>query len=81
MMKNILCGLLIVLGLAANAQNDKYQFYLDLNKISSDLIQITLTTPTISSDKIIYNMPKIVPGTYKIYDFGQYIMDFEAFDK
>ena len=81
MMKNVLCGLLIVLGLAANAQNDKYQFYLDLNKISSDLIQITLTTPTISLDKIIYNMPKIVPGTYKIYDFGQYAMDFEAFNK
>ncbi|PCI96435.1 MAG: peptidase M61 [Flavobacteriales bacterium] len=80
-MKNVLCGLLIVLGLAVNAHNDKYQFYLDLNKISSDLIQVKLTTPTISSDKIIYNMPKIVPGTYKIYDFGQYAMDFEAFNK
>lgn len=81
MLKNFLCGLLIILGLAATAQNDKYQFYLDLNKISSDLIQITLTTPTISTDKIIYNIPKIVPGTYSIYDFGQYAMDFEAFDK
>ena len=26
-------------------------------------------------------MPKIVPGTYHIYDFGQYVFDFEAFDK
>ena len=25
-------------------------------------------------------MPKIVPGTYKIYDFGQYVLDFEAYD-
>ena len=25
-------------------------------------------------------MPKIVPGTYSIYDFGQYVLDFEAFD-
>ncbi len=80
-MKNVLCGLLVVLGLTANAQNEKYQFYLDLNKINSDLIQVTLTTPVISEDKIIYNLPKIVPGTYKIYDFGQYAMDFEAFDK
>lgn len=80
-MKSILCVLLVAVGLYSNAQNDKYQFYLDLNKISSDLIQITLTTPEIGTNKIIYNMPKIVPGTYHIYDFGQYVMDFEAFDK
>ena len=80
-MKNILIVLLVVIGLTSYSQNDKYQFYLDLNKISSDLIQITLTTPEIKSDKVIYNMPKIVPGTYNIYDFGQYVMDFEAFDK
>jgi len=80
-MKNILFALLVLSGLAVNAQNNKYQFYLDLDKISSDLIQITLTTPDVREDKIIYNMPKIVPGTYKIYDFGQYVLDFEAFDK
>ena len=80
-MKSIFSLLLIVAFLSVNGQNDKYQFYLDLNKISSDLIQVNLTTPTIKSDKIVYNMPKIVPGTYKIYDFGQYAMDFEAFDK
>ncbi len=80
-MKSILLGLFVVVGLTVNAQNDKYQFSLDLNQISNDLIQINLITPDITSDKAIYNMPKIVPGTYKIYDFGQYVMDFEAFDK
>jgi len=80
-MKNILCVLAVIVALNINAQNDKYQFYLDLNKISNDLIQITLTTPEIKTDKIIYNIPKIVPGTYHIYDFGQYVMDFEALDK
>ena len=80
-MKNVLSVILIFIGLTSFSQNNKYQFYLDLNKISSDLIQITLTTPEVKSDKIIYNMPKIVPGTYSIYDFGQYAMDFEAFDK
>ena len=79
-MKSILLGLLVIVGMSVVAQNDKYQFELDLNQINSDLIQINLITPTIESDKIIYNMPKIVPGTYKIYDFGQYVMDFEAFD-
>ncbi len=79
-MKNIVLGILIVIGTCANAQNEKYQFHLNLNEITSDLIQIELVTPKVSSDKIIYNMPKIVPGTYKVYDFGQYAMDFEAFD-
>ena len=80
-MKSILVSFLIITSFALSAQNDKYQFHLDLNKISNDLIQIELTTPDIASDKIIYNMPKIVPGTYSIYDFGKYVMDFEAFDK
>lgn len=59
---------------------DKYSFYMDLNKISNDLIEVTLETPAVKESKIIYNMPKIVPGTYQIYDFGQYVMDFQAFD-
>jgi len=80
-MKSILISFLIIAGLTLNAQNDRYQFYLDINKISNDLIQVELITPAIKTDKVIYNMPKIVPGTYQIYDFGQYVMDFEAFDK
>lgn len=79
-MKKSIAFLLMIVSFAAFAQNDKYTFSVDLNKISDDLLQITLATPTITTDKIVYNIPKIVPGTYSIYDFGQYIMDFEAFD-
>jgi len=61
-------------------QNNKYQFHIDLNKVNSDMVQVILDVPTIKSDKIIYNMPKMVPGTYSIYDFGQYAMDVEAFN-
>jgi predicted metalloprotease with PDZ domain len=79
-MKNVLLGLLVVVGLALNAQVDTYSFEIDLNQVTSDLIEVSLTPPTIISDQIIYNMPKIVPGTYSIYNFGQYVLDFEAFD-
>lgn len=44
---------------------DKYSFYMDLNKISNDLIEVTLETPAIKESKIIYNMPKIVPVRIK----------------
>jgi predicted metalloprotease with PDZ domain len=79
-MKNILIGFLVVFGLNLNAQNDSYQFEIDLNQVNSDMIQVSLTTPKIDSNKIIYNIPKIIPGTYSIYNFGQYVLDFEAFD-
>jgi predicted metalloprotease with PDZ domain len=79
-MKNVLLGIFVVIGLTLNAQVGTYQFSLDLNQVNSDLIEVVLIPPTIDSEKIIYNMPKIVPGTYSIYNFGQYVLDFEAFD-
>lgn len=79
-MKQLFFGLLVIFSASSFAQ-EKYKFYMDLNKINNDLIQVTLEPPAISKEKIIYNIPKIVPGTYQIYDFGQYVMDFQAFDK
>lgn len=79
-MKQLFFGILVIFSASSFAQ-EKYKFYMDLNKINNDLIQVTLEPPAISQEKIIYNIPKIVPGTYQIYDFGQYVMDFQAFDK
>lgn len=79
-MKQLFFGLLVIFSANSFAQ-EKYKFHMDLNKINNDLIQVTLEPPAISKKKIIYNIPKIVPGTYQIYDFGQYVMDFQAFDK
>lgn len=80
-MKTLLSVLISIISISSFAQNDLYKFELDITKINDDLLQINLETPTIVSDKIIYNIPKIVPGTYSIYDFGQYVMDFEAINK
>lgn len=79
-MKQLFFGILVIFSASSFAQ-EKYKFYMDLNKINNDLIQVTLEPPAISKEKIIYNIPKIVPGTYQIYDFGQYVMDFQAYDK
>lgn len=79
-MKQLFFCLLVIFSASSFAQ-EKYKFHMDLNKINNDLIQVTLEPPAISKEKIIYNIPKIVPGTYQIYDFGQYVMDFQAFDK
>lgn len=63
------------------AQNANYQFSLDLTKVHNDMLTVDLVTPAMTSDTVIYRLPKMVPGTYKIYDYGRYTHDFKATDK
>lgn len=63
------------------AKNKVYQFNLNLTQVQNDRIQVTLKAPEIKESEIIYNMPKMVPGTYAVYNFGKYISDFKAVDK
>ena len=58
-----------------------YQFSIDLTKIHSDLLSVNLTTPAFTTDTAYYRMPAIVPGTYKVYNFGKFVSNFHAFDK
>ena len=62
------------------SQNAYYQFFVDLTKVQNDKLEVSLITPKFSKDEVVYNMPKIVPGTYANYDFGRYVSDFKAFD-
>lgn len=61
-------------------QNTNYQFFVDLTNVQNDKLEVSLITPKIQKDEIVYNLPKIVPGTYANYDFGRYASDFKAFD-
>lgn len=58
-----------------------YEFFIDLNNVSSDRLFVTLYNPKIQSEEINYYFPKIVPGTYDIYDFGRFVSGFKAYDK
>jgi predicted metalloprotease with PDZ domain len=62
-------------------QNENYQFYVDLNNVEDDRLTIELITPQIAEDKVLYRFPAMVPGTYKVYDFGRFISDLKAFDE
>ncbi len=63
------------------SQNANYQFFVDLTKVQNDKLEVSLITPKILKDEVVYLMPKIVPGTYANYDFGRYVSDFKAFDE
>ncbi len=61
--------------------SDNYTVTLDLTNVQKDRIQVTVLAPEIEQEEIVYNMPKIVPGTYSVSDFGKFASDFQAFGK
>ena len=55
-----------------------------MNKVTDDRLRVTLDAPDMSkvkACKLKYFIPKIVPGTYALYDFGKFVYDFKALDK
>jgi predicted metalloprotease with PDZ domain len=65
----------------AERKSDTYYFSIDLRSVVDDKLSVTLLTPEIKKEEVIYYLPKIVPGTYSIYNFGRFVSDFKAFDK
>ncbi|MGK0638409.1 hypothetical protein [Schleiferia thermophila] len=57
-----------------------YEVTLNLNEARDGLIPVEMKTPMVEGDTAVFGMPAIVPGTYKIYDFGRFIFDLQAFD-
>jgi predicted metalloprotease with PDZ domain len=54
---------------------------LDLINVSNDKVKVVVNPATINSSTITFQVPKIIPGTYALQDYGRYIEDFKAFDK
>ncbi|MGO4906576.1 M61 family metallopeptidase [Flavobacterium sp. W20_MBD1_R3] len=53
---------------------------INLNDVKEDKVMVTITSPKINTEEVTYSIPKIVPGTYSIDDYGKYIDDLKAFD-
>ena len=62
------------------AQDSIYHVSFDLRASKNDQLQITLNVPQVQEDSIEFHLPKIVPGTYSISDFGRFISNFKALD-
>ncbi|MHA6248792.1 M61 family metallopeptidase [Pontibacter sp. CAU 1760] len=74
----------LALGSSATPQTpvpEKYNFTINLTEVRNDQIKVSLQAPEIKQEEIVYIMPKIVPGTYSVSDFGRFVTDFTAFDK
>jgi predicted metalloprotease with PDZ domain len=65
---------------AQEKNNQKVAVSIDLNIVKDDKVQVTVLAPTITEKEIVYNLPKIIPGTYSVDDYGKFIDDFTAVD-
>ncbi|GAB3176138.1 M61 family metallopeptidase [Telluribacter humicola] len=59
----------------------QYQFTVDLTQPQNDELTVNLLTPAFKQKEAVYHLPKIVPGTYSINNYGSYASNFQAFDK
>jgi predicted metalloprotease with PDZ domain len=79
-MRAFLLLVLSMIGLLSYAQDSLYHVSFDLTKIKNDQLFVNIQTPEIQQDNIEFHMPKIVPGTYSVSDFGRFVSAFTALD-
>lgn len=85
MKKNLLI-LALAVGLWANIaqaqakKSEVIKVQIDLNKIVNDQINVTVYTPKMQADEAVFNIPKIIPGTYSVDDYGKFIENLTAYD-
>ncbi|TCJ19661.1 peptidase M61 [Flaviaesturariibacter flavus] len=75
--KLLSCGLL--LAGTAGAQ-DRYRYTIDLNALHNDALTVELQVPRVKAGSTTFSMPKIIPGTYVVADYGKFVHDVKAFD-
>ncbi len=62
-------------------QNSDYQYFINLKAVKEDKVKVELITPKIKKNSIKFHFPKIIPGTYTVYDFGRFVSQFQAYNQ
>ena len=62
------------------AEDTKVLAAIDLVNIDDDRVMVTIDPGAFSQDEVHFYIPKTVPGTYSIDNYGKYIEDFKAVD-
>ncbi len=71
----------VKLALAVEAIEGKYVYTINLTRVVDDKVFLELTVPAIDEKEITFHLPKMVPGTYAIEDYGRFVSDLQALDK
>jgi len=73
-------SLLLTQTVLAQSKNE-YHYLVDLTTVKDDKLYIELKPPVISASEITFDLPKMIPGTYAIEDYGRFVSEFKALDK
>jgi len=84
-MKKIILALAVVLSVVScktvtQPENDLIVVDVFLHNVENDKVKVTVNPGRISSDSLKFYLPKTVPGTYAINDYGQFSEDLVALD-
>jgi predicted metalloprotease with PDZ domain len=80
-MSKYLILFLLMTGWGQLEAQDLYRYTVDLRNIKNDQLHITLLPPRITSQEVVFHMPRIIPGTYSNSDYGKFVSNFKAEDK
>lgn len=61
------------------SQQDVSKYFLDLTKVNQNRLTVEFHTPALSGDEVFLKFPKIIPGSYRVYDFGRFIHNVKAY--
>ena len=53
---------------------------IDLTKVTNDKVPVIINPGRFTTDIVTYRLPKIVPGSYRVSDFGNFAENFKAID-
>lgn len=84
MRSRVIAVVLILISFSGFAQSKKgasYQYTVDLTKVVDDRVYVELSSPAMTKEEVTFFLPKIIPGTYEIADYGRFIVDLQALDK
>src|SRR6187402_1417451 len=62
------------------SKKEEIEVNINLTDVKDDQVLVTVKAPKIKTEDITYSLPKTVPGTYSVDDYGKYIADFKAYD-
>jgi predicted metalloprotease with PDZ domain len=64
-----------------DSKKEEIEISINLTDVKDDQVLVTVKAPKIKTDDVTYSLPKTVPGTYSVDDYGKYTADFKAYDK
>jgi Predicted protease with the C-terminal PDZ domain len=79
--KSLLLLLCVCIASAHTLFGQGYRYTVDLNRLEDDKFNVTLLTPALSDSKVIFALPKIIPGTYAVSDYGAFAANVVAEDR